>query len=473
MRANSPAGSGEDVASDFPEQYAPLVSLGRNSTARLASDLAQLPVGLIGAVITARWLGPAGKGSLSTLLLLTTLLTYACSAGLEDAAIVLYGQRRAKLQDALSGSIPVILATSVVGVAILWIAGGIADWSHILWAVTAASLLLPVAALSRICMAIENARERLIFTSGVSLVIALVTTVGYGVFIIGLDLGVTGGAVAALLGGVVGFFLIVRRMHRDGMSLDLHWLPTYLRPALRFGLRSQFAYLLVAMSQRLDVLLVYWLAGEAPAGIYSIALTIGQLVWYAPFALTSAGFPRLAQLDEIESTKLLQRMSRVGLASTLVSAGVLFMCIPILVPWVFGRAFAEAVAPSMLLVGGGILWSQQWLLGRAAAARGDVGHYLTSFSISLFLMTGLDLLLIPSRGILGAALGSVVGPAGGLAFSACVYANRRGWRWIAGLRPGLRDVTFLFDHALSVSRAVWLLLVNRGRMGDSTDEDLR
>src|SRR5215218_8856337 len=83
---------GQPEVAELPGTVPP--SLAVNSVSRLTADVVGLVLAMVAAVVTARWLGPAGKGVLSTLTFLAGLFVVACTAGLGDAAVVEINSRR-------------------------------------------------------------------------------------------------------------------------------------------------------------------------------------------------------------------------------------------------------------------------------------------------------------------------------------------------------------------------------------------
>src|SRR5437870_1591443 len=117
-------GPKQRVASRIPS------SLARNSAFRLTANVARLLLGLATGVMTARWLGPDDKGSLSTLLFVGhVVLFYVCGLGLGEAATVLVGRGAVSLQRAVSGSIGLLAPACGVGAVCLWPVAARANWS--------------------------------------------------------------------------------------------------------------------------------------------------------------------------------------------------------------------------------------------------------------------------------------------------------------------------------------------------------
>ena len=418
-------------------------SLSLNSVARSLSDGAGLVFGLLAGVVTARWLGPAGKGLFSSLTFIAGLVMQACSIGLGDAAAVMVGQRRATIQRALSATLVAGIAAAFVGAFLLWGLAAVAfrqDWEEARTAALIACLGLPVSLTGYLLTFVLTAQERIVASSAAMATTSGVTTLALFVFTVLLELSVPGAILSTVVGAAGGLVFAALALWRSGLSLRPRWNWGYLRPALRFGISVEASYLVTVMFLRVDLLLVYALAGQAPAGQYSVALTVGGLVALFPIAISSATFPRLARLEDTEANELTAQVFRFGIAAGILAAIGLAVTTPIFVPLLFGRDFIPAVIPSLILVGGGLLWSSEWLLCRAWAARGRPGLLVWSFGLTLVTMCGVDYLLIPPFGIAGAAFGSVLAPAVGLVVCLVTYA--RSPRWPLPLRhfvPALSD----------------------------------
>lgn len=406
------------------------------------ADVAVLLGGLVTAVVTARWLGPAGKGALSALLLIGhVFLFYSLALGLGDAAVFLVKGRDESIQRAVSATLPVLAGASLIGIAILLGISIPADWSGIAASVVVTGIGLSAWIHFEFFTGVLNAQERIPLTSFsralASVVMALATVVLVGIF----DLGVLGGTIAALIGVLLGVLWLATALHRDGVSFRPKWDPDYIRAALRFGIPSQAAFLLLAVSQRFDQLIVYSLLGEAQGGLYSVSLTLGWLITFLPAALSRAAFPRLAQLSGYETRDLLAQMLRVNAIASATVGVLLAASLPIVVPILFGAAYRPSILPALLLLIAGFIWSVQWTLSRSAAARGRPGLLLVILLVNFVVMLALDLTLIPRFGIPGAAYASIAGAASGLV--TCVVLGAARGLTMAGIVPRRADLKLI------------------------------
>lgn len=411
-----------DPAAEGPGTAPP--SLRQNSMARLVADLLGVAFALVAATVAARILGPAGKGYYSSLLLLAGLVIQIFGAGLGEAAIVLAGRGKASLATAVSGTVfailPLSLGAGVVFWAVATAALETADPERGT-AVVLGSVLVVLNTCYTTFVAFLVARERLVAVAVLSVVATGAGTAALWFLLAVADGGMGAAIFASVVGAVLGLGGTVVVLYRAGIPLRPRLVRSYLPEAFRLGVALQVSSLLVLLTARLDLLLVYRLSDAAEAGGYSVALTIGALVGSAPIAVSYASFPRLAVLGEEEAGALTRQVVRVGMAAALVVGAVLAAASPLVIPLAFGSEYSPAIGPTLILVPGGILWSGQWLLCRAAAARGVPRPLLVSFATSFVTMLVLDLVLIGPLGGEGAALAAAVASALGLAIALGYY----------------------------------------------------
>lgn len=406
-------------------------SLARNSSVRLVAYVGMVGMGFIYAIVTARWLGPADKGVLATLTFFAVMFSQLGCLGLGDAAVVLVGQGRASFQQALSAIVGGLLPTAMVMTVALFCVASVslgADWDDVWLPIIAACLGVPAFAFFTVLSQVLNIQERFFATSLVQLAQAIVMAAATVALVVIWELGVLGAMSSVAASSVVASVAVFWLLRQRGYSLRPRWDTGFLRRAVPYGLRVQVSGP-PPITDRADIVLVYALGGQAAAGHYSVALTLGTMVGLAPLAISHVSFPRLARLAPSDASSLTARTARYGLGAALVVAVLLLVTAPFGLPVVFGEPYAPAVAPALILLAAYLLSSAQWLLGRAAAARGNAGILAWSYGANLVVMAGLDFVLIPTLGITGAAIGSAAGAAVGVVICAAPY-REPGRRWL-------------------------------------------
>ncbi|HWC12704.1 MAG TPA: oligosaccharide flippase family protein [Acidimicrobiales bacterium] len=434
-----------DSVETAPRERGRLPSLSGNSAARLVADMTALGMALVSATVTARLLGPSGKGYYSSLLLLGGVFVVCFSAGLGEAVIVLAGRGKVTVRTAVAATMGATLGLSVLG-ALVFVAAAYltlgADTTNDRVAILLGAVGTGLNVQYNTMAAFLLSQERVVAVAGLAIAAAAISTGALWVLVAGTGLGIAGALLGSVVGSAVVLVATITLLRRTGLSLRPRWVPAYLRSAFPFGASLQVSNLLVLMTARLDLVLVYRLADASTAGGYSVALTIGTIVASVPTALAYASFPRLAALDDDEARRLTADLFRVGVVAALLCGGAVALAVPTAIPVIFGQDYRGAIAPTLLLVPGGVLWSGQWILCRAAAARGKPRPLLVSFVASFVSMVALDLVLIPLWGAVGAGLASLVGSVVGLLVCG-LYYRQWGWDWSA-MVPRRGDVAAVF-----------------------------
>jgi O-antigen/teichoic acid export membrane protein len=442
-----------------PDGSPPSGAVARGSVARFFGEAAGAAFGLLIGAMTARYLGPAGKGTLSALTYLVALAAPACALGLGEASQALVGQGRTTLQRCVPAVAGVLICTTSVGM-LLFIGLSVAlfpgEVPGLRVAIVAAAVTLPLIVFVTAFGALLESAGQVVFVSLVRAGIAAATALATYLLVYQLDRAITGALLAIGVGWAAGLCVLIGRM----VSLGVTPLPrrnvALVRTAVPLGIPTALSYLVIVASTRIDLLFVRVLAGAADAGQYSIALTVGQLATYAPVALSVAAFPTVARLSPEEARPFVARLCRATVAGALLSALLLAVTVPILIPLAFGFRFRPAVEPALILLVAGIAWGAQWTACRSEAARGRPGVLLVSFTVSLFAMVAGDLLLIPPYGVQGAAVAALISSLAGLG----VVLGRR---HVDSVTPPLRGFVPTVDDLAYVRQVVGELLGQRRR----------
>jgi O-antigen/teichoic acid export membrane protein len=430
-------------------------SFRNNFAARFTADVYGLVTSLAAATITARALGPSGRGFYASLVLLCVLFVQLFNAGLGEAAVVLPGRGSTDARSAVAATTTVIGPLSIAGAVAFMVTAALVldpDTSNERLALVLGGVLVLLNTVATTISWFLVSRERLVAIAVLTMISATLSTLALFLLVGVADLGIAGAIVAAILGCLLLLVPMSALIRREGISLKPSWDGAYLRSAARFGMAVQVSNLLVQMTGRLDLILVYRILDSAAAGRYSIGLTIGTLVGSVPTAIAFASFPRLPTLSNAEAQALTTQLFRIGVSSAIACGAVLAVATPVLLTLVFGDDYRGAIGPTMVLIPGGILWSGQWILGRAAAARNDTKPLVVSFSASFVSMILLDVALVEPFGVMGAAAASLIASAVGFVI-ALLYYRRSGWRF-RDLVPRFADLRAMLTVVAQMLRAL-------------------
>lgn len=380
----------------------------------LAATGFSLVLGLVSGVVTARVLGPADRGVYSVVVMLVGLAVHAGSLGLGDAALVEIRGRKASASSVAGATVTLVGAATVTAAAALALVIFVVVQRPSLGVIGAAGVAVACttfgAALAPVLVAVGGSRA----SSLTFLVTSGVTTLTLALWLLVAGGGVAAAVLAGAAGGLAGILLLLFSLRRRDVHVRPRHDGDYARRALRYGVPIQAGVLLSALTARIDLLLVYRLLGDAPAGQYSVALTMTVLAMSSASSVSYGVFPHMAGADAADALPLVRRTLRAGLTVTLLAVPPLLVAAGIGIPLAFGRAYRAAVLPGALLVVAGSISGILYLAARVAAARNKPGVLPRASLVYLVVLLAGDLLLIPLLGLPGAAVAAVVGAAAGL-----------------------------------------------------------
>ncbi len=361
------------------------------------------------AVVTARLLGPTDRGVLAleitvasfTMLLFTLGITMAARLHLVD------NDNTMPLGEYLGLG---ILLTVVQGVACLASALLLLPLAHV--------VLSPAGTLALVFygMAILEAQLLLngLFAYG-HFAQAAVCDIGAGLAGLGATLFLAGIGntnvapyVVALAIGPFGQIVVsLTLLERKGYRVRPRYAPLAWTRLLRTGVPGLGLTLGQSATYRLDRYIVGLYLTPAAVGLYSVAATVTEVARLPALSLGQVLFHRVATGRLALHKERMLYFTGLGLSAALIVA--LFLVAPWGVGAVFGHTYDGAVTPLRILLGGEITVASYLLDSSSLSGRNQMPKAAKATLIGLFSVTGLDILLIPRYGIVGAAWASVVG----------------------------------------------------------------
>jgi O-antigen/teichoic acid export membrane protein len=360
-------------------------------------------------VVTARALGPTGRGVLVLLFTLATITYLACTLGVNTAARV---HLVAKDSPVASGDyVGLVLALTVmqtlvcagVGAVLLPVVSvHLSAVQELPYAVLGGTLLaqymlmdgLNAYGRTTLATAIDAAG------SATQLLLVVVLAFGHARTVTPYILALTGG-------NLLQIGLSLAYLSRIGVPVR----PRYRRPSWVLLLRSGAPGTALAMAQmltfRLDRYLVGALMDPKAVGVYSVAVTLPELLRLPSVALSQTVFYRLAAgLGTVEDFR---RVRMWCLAVPAALSAVAFVVAPALLRAIFGDTYLAAVTPMRILLFAEVGVSVFYLDGFSLAGIGRLGDAAVSAVVGLVIVTLLDLVMIPAYGLAGAAWASAIG----------------------------------------------------------------
>lgn len=420
---------------------------GRSSAVVFLTRIAVVLAVLATSLITARWLGPHGRGHYSVAVLVTTVVSFV--PGIMTAAVTYFTAGGQFHRPRILAT--TVLISSALGLLALALAAALfIPFRHELFGGLPAGYLalalvaVPFTVVGTDLAGLLRGLERFGSFSAAVLAGAILPLLGVLIALVAFDQG-TGGAIAAYsvgtsLAGLTALVLARRAVGPVAWSLD----RDYARAAVAYGARAHPGSILGFLGYRIDVFLVNGYLSPAAVGFYSISVAVAERVLTVAEAASVVLFPRIAaERDWGVRARLTPMVSRTVLWMTVLIAGALFLISEPLVSLLYSGRFEPAVHPLQVLLLGMVATAPARILGADIAARGRPVLLSYVAAVGLAVNVALNVVLIPRFGISGAAWASTISYSAVAVLTTIVYLAVSGASLADVLVPRRSDLVLL------------------------------
>jgi len=364
-------------------------------------------------ILTARLLGPAGKGAYTLPLVEAALVTTAFG-GLNTSLSYFLLNRR-------PGPAILIPAFTVAGLYVL--AGAvalvpIALLSHHSSTLLPALLALPSSAALSLAGGYAIGTKRVRYSTSITMSVTVLTLI---LMCVGLFL-IARLPIVAIAAWLVANFIIggvcVAALMWDSRRLEGHEAVST-REFLKFSVKVGLVNTVSLLNYRADLYVVALVTTTAELGMYSVAISAAESLQVPTQVATQVTSPHIGSLDLEAAARLAARCVRNNLLVAGLVCGVLFALAPFIVKLLYGSAFTPVVPALRILLLGVLflsLGSPMAVYFTLKLGHPDVPLRLAGLSAVICIV--MAVLLVPHWSLVGAALAStcayVVGAVGGI-----------------------------------------------------------
>lgn len=178
--------------------------------------------------------------------------------------------------------------------------------------------------------------------------------------------------------------------------------------AMSLGLRYHLGMISVFLLFRSDVFILNALVDKTRVGLYSLAVTLAELLFLVTDSIAQVMLPRQVAVSIQESALLTTRVVRINFVVAAAAVLGVVIASPVAIPLLFGKAFTGSI-PALIALSGGVV---------ALATIRPAGGYLIRLNrpllvagasvVALAVNVVLNVLLIPMLGIVGAGVASTI-----------------------------------------------------------------
>ena len=388
-------------------------TIGNSVAETTVANLVITVLGVLTGVLSARLLGPQGRGELAVIQLWPSQIATFAMLGL-DAALVFYASRE---PDRVRRYLASSLALIGVGGTLL-VAGGVAVLPRLLLAqsdqaIAAAQVFLCGIAVAYALGGMPHQALRAIGAWRAWNALRLVVPVGWALVLLAASPArdaVDAVALSRAWLAVYGVWACCamwtsRRLLPAGTGVPAR---ADVLPLLRFGVPNVLAALPHSMNLRLDQLVLATLLGPRELGLYVAAVAWGSATTPVLSAVGPVLFPRLSAMTSADERRGLITKTLLGFGAVSAISAIASLSLAHLgIPWLFGEAFRAAVPAAAVLVVANVFSVNNGLLEDILRGLGRPRAVFVSQTVGLATTVVLLALLVRTYGIVGAALASL------------------------------------------------------------------
>lgn len=420
-----------------------------------ATRVIQFALALPTSILISRLLGPADKGAYVAVTTLPGMLAALGLLGL-PSAVNYFAGRGSSVRSLVRASVLFTLILSVALVGIVWVS---LPWLETTFLRAAPDELarvilitVPVSMAATFGGALLYGRQAIRKYNIVLIIQSVVTLVAAVLFVGVFRLGVVGAVAGTILSTTflaLAVGLIVIGLNRRDRAGD----PVSFRALVAYGGRLYPASVTGYFNYRADTYLIQalLLAPGRALGLYSIAVTFAELIFYVPDSISTMLLPRVAGSSADDASAIVARVGRLTILIT-AAAAIAFIPAAIIGINVVLPAYVDSIPAFLVLLPGVVALSVAKVMTSYLSGRGRPGIVSVGAITALVLNVSLNIVLIPMLGIIGASLASLASYTV-LASMMVVAAARLGGQPIARLiLPGPAELAIVVAGIRALGR---------------------
>lgn len=193
-----------------------------------------------------------------------------------------------------------------------------------------------------------------------------------------------------------------------------------------FSLMAYLCNVFQFLSYRMDFWFVEYFNGSHDLGIYSLAVNLAQMLWLLPQAISTILLSYSGAESAEKGIRNTNTLARIAMLLILAATVILALTIGFIIPLLYGQEFMRSAFLFRILLAGIVPFSITTILASYFAGTGKIRVNLFCSLTGFLVCLVSDLILIPKYGITGAAAATVIAYFASTAFIAFIYMKQTG-----------------------------------------------
>ncbi len=379
----------------------------------LFTNLIIATFGLANSVLLSRWLGPAGRGEVAAAMLWPVLLVYLSSFGLIQSCMYFSALPNSEPQKVWGNASLMGVIQSVIAVCIGFFLMPLllkSQTSDVIYASRMFLIMIPLGILTQYGVSILQGRLQIRLFNLMRVIIPVGYLTGTLTFFLTGQLTVINIIFLHIFLNAISLFAILFSIVKIGLGLKLQTDVPLAKSMLKYGLKVNLGNITGLANLSMDQVLMAAFLAPVNLGIYVVAVSSATVLQMLPQSVQMVLSPSIAQRESSEERiDILKRVFRyywmISLLACLGLAPIIYLGVPV----VFGAGFKDATLPAEILLLGIFFVGAKEVLSNGAQALGDPMLGSKAQLIGFFVTVVLLCVLLPTMGIIGAAITTTAG----------------------------------------------------------------
>ena len=356
-------------------------------------------------ILTARTLGPSGRGELAALIVWPLFVASITTLGV-PSSLIYHLRRWPEERDKLIANgflLAAVMGTLAAGVCAFILPWWLRQYSQqVIDAADWFLVTVPICSVTLVGRAALEGSHDFSGSNAIQTLTPFATLLGLLAFLAMHRIDPYTAAFSYIAASIPTLWLTMVRVRRAGMrSIRIH--GSIIKRILGYGIRSYGIDILGTLALQVDQVLVVSLLAPSAMGSYVVVLSLSRMLNLFQNSVVMVLFPKAAGLSRDNVVEMTGRSARVSGLATAVCGVLVCLGGPTLLRILYGQEYVGAVGALRILVAEVILAGATFVLAQAYMALNRPGVVTLLQAAGLSLCIPMMLWLIPRYGIYGAA----------------------------------------------------------------------
>ncbi len=362
----------------------------------------------ITGILIARVLGPDGRGLLTSLLVVPTMVISLGELGVRRASIIQIGEKKFSHDRIISVLSFFFLFTSIVGIIITAIVYNSYDKDIYAPVLIALALLsIPIRLISKFSNSIIVAHEQFKISNIIRSTSVILNFLFLIVFIVLIQYDVLGALIALVASNFISAMYALRiilKKYPIRISFDLE----VIKSLLSLGIVYAVALFLARLNFKIDILILNHLSTIDQVGFYSLGSSFAEK-WQAPFAVGAVILSSSANRSDQDAVNSdVARLFRISLFFALIVSSLVYFLAPYLIPFLYKPVFIPSIPVVQFILPAIVTLVLSKILASRIASLKKTYLIIFVHIPALIVNIILNYLFIPEHGAMGAVYATLI-----------------------------------------------------------------